>query len=130
MRRGIAPWVVGVIKIPERGQSCLIAVQAPEHVFADLITGALHRPNPHLFHLTFEILVITQAGQPLPVRPPQKVVVAIADHGKAARFIILGHQRSIEIQTQAARAGHQCNVAPFVRLDQSGHRQHQLGFRG
>ena len=52
MRGGIPPWVIGVIKIPERGQPGLLPVQAPEHVRPDLLPGAWRGPDANLVQFT------------------------------------------------------------------------------
>ena len=109
MRCGVADRIVGVIKIPECGQPRLIATQAPEHVFTDLIPGSWCGPDAYFVDFT------VQKGIFLPNRAAQIIVIVIADRGEAARVRVLSNECAVQIEFHAAWAGDSGQVAPLIR---------------
>ena len=98
------------IEIPQAYQTLFLSPQAQMHGRADLRCRTRHTPDPDFVHLTLEIGIL------FPVRPPQEVVLAIADGCEAACKRACSHQHAVDVQLHAGRPGYCRDVVPCACL--------------
>ena len=107
-----------IIEIPQTRQAVLQTGQPLELVLTNLQLGPLRDPHPDFVHRALEVIEPSRRRRATsPIVPAQIIVVAIFDGNETAWESIGGDEQPVEIDSNAAFAGHDREVAPAIALN-------------